>query len=758
MRIGSIQTKVILTVMGVLALSVAVLIFFTLRNQRSNLIDEKLNNLVTTNNILTSVIQNLMLDGEAPLAVGTLTDLQEIPEFETLEIYRKNGEIAFSDYSTLEEVNRNQDMFEFSRTPRVDSKRMETKSFQKVGDSNTPLTVRDLENERMEYYFPILNYQECRACHGDDHFIRGIAYYRISLAGVFSRIEESRNTLTLYNLAIGVVVALLMILLMRRLILNPVLHIGRVVSRVGEGDLDVKSTVKSRDEIGTLSDKINGMISGLEEKNRLEVQNSVIEARNQENRKYLDNILEGLLLLGKDYRISEQYSSHLITLFGTEEVAGVYFPDFIYPDEEEQEEERRELEQFLKMLFENTSTDIDMILSINPLADKRLQVSDKEGGREIIVDANFQRIYSAGEVVNVMVIFEDKTEIVRTQEQLEEERVRSQSEVEHISSLLQMGPEAFTEFQEDAEKTLGRLDGALEGASEGAPSAGTEKEGPSAEEIASLLRDTHSLKGSARYLGFKRFGEQAHAAEEVLTAVRDGRQSLPEATESLREHTEEMREELKHSRELHERFARFAESLGGGSGENAPNRLTAFFDQLEKMTKEIAEELGKEVQVVTVSHVEDFPYLKQLRTPLIHMARNAVDHGVEEDEYERLSAEKPGTATIRFEISADDKFYRVIIADDGRGIDFEAVRSKAAEKGLIDPEREYSDKQLLSLLFSSSFSTRSEANELSGRGVGLDAVHEEVQRLGGRITVATHRGRGTKYTITLPAQRAGGGA
>jgi len=135
------------------------------------------------------------------------------------------------------------------------------------------------------------------------------------------------------------------------------------------------------------------------------------------------------------------------------------------------------------------------------------------------------------------------------------------------------------------------------------------------------------------------------------------------------------------------------------------------------------------------------------------MARNAVDHGVE-DEYERLSNEKSGTATIRFEITGDDESYRLIISDDGRGIDFDAVRSKAIEKGLIDPEREYGDKQLLSLLFSSSFSTRSEANELSGRGVGLDAVYQEVQRLGGHIAVATHQGRGTKYTITLPAESA----
>jgi chemotaxis protein histidine kinase CheA len=126
-----------------------------------------------------------------------------------------------------------------------------------------------------------------------------------------------------------------------------------------------------------------------------------------------------------------------------------------------------------------------------------------------------------------------------------------------------------------------------------------------------------------------------------------------------------------------------------------------------------------------------------------------VDHGIE-DTYERLSNDKPRAATIKVELSREDHGYRVVVTDDGGGIDFDAVRQRAVSKGLLDPEREYSEKQLLSLLFSPSFSTRSEADELSGRGVGLDAVHAEVNRLGGRITVATHRGRGTRFTITLP--------
>ena len=736
MKLRSIQTKVILTVMAVLAVSIAMLMFITLRNQRNNLLEQQFNNLVTNNTMLTAMIRNVMLDGEAPLAVGTLNDLKEIPEYEELEIYRRSGQIAFSDYSTLKQVNETQDMVSFDRTPRVEQKTLSTEAFQHVLESNTPTTVRNLEGEQMEYYFPMLNYQECRTCHGDDHFIRGVAYYRVSLAGIFSRIDSARQTLTLYNLAIGAVIALLMILLMRRVIVNPVLSIGRVVTRVGDGDLDVQAKVKTSDELGSLSEKINSMISGLKEKNRLETQNRVIEARNQENRKYLDNILEGLLLIGRDYRISDQYSRHLTELFGTETIAGVYFPDFVFPDPGSQAEERKELEQFLHMLFENTATDIDMILSINPLANKRLTVRKNGEAKEIVVDATFQRIYNEhGEVVNVMVIFEDKTEIVETQKKLEQERERSQSELEHIATLLQVGPEAFAEFQSDAETTLEQL-------------AAARKQQPGTEEVDRLLRDTHSIKGSARYLGFRRFGENAHAAEDILSDIRDGSRSWQDAAGLLDEKIEAMRGELEHSKEIHNKFTRFAGPGGEGSGGVS---LSGFLEQLKKMTLEIAEELEKDVRVQVNPKVDSLPYLQRLRNPLIHLVRNSVDHGIE-DVYQRLSADKPRQATISIEVDRSKEGYKVIITDDGGGIDFEAVRERGVKKGLIDSEKEYTEKQLLSLLFSPSFSTREETTELSGRGVGLDAVYDEVSRLGGHIAVATHKGRGTRFTITIPPE------
>jgi HPt (histidine-containing phosphotransfer) domain-containing protein/HAMP domain-containing protein len=736
MKLRSIQVKIILAVMLVLAISISALIFITLRNQRSNLLDEKLNNLVANNSMLTTIITNAMLDGAAPIAVSTLTDLKEIPELEQLEVYRRSGKIAFSDYSTLEKVNARLEDKTFERTSRIEAKNISSPAFEDVLQSNTPLTVSNVEEQRMEYYFPILNYQECRSCHGDDHFIRGVAYYRVSLAGIFARINNARENLTFYNLAVGAAVALLMILLMRRVIVNPVLRIGQVVTRVGEGDLDTRAEIKSADELGSLAEKINAMISGLKEKNRLEMQNRVIEARNQENRKYLDNILEGLLLVGRDYRISDQYSRHLTQLFGTEEVAGVYLPDFIYPGSDAHAEERRELEQFLKMLFENTSTDIEMILSINPLANKRLEVPDNGGSREIVVDANFQRIYSEGEVINVMIIFEDKTEIVETQKQLEEERQRSQSELENIATLLQIGPEAFTEFQEEAEAAIDRL-----------TAAHRDRSAP--DELQSLLRDTHSLKGNARYLGFRRFGEQAHALEDIISELQDQTRSWEEAGEQYEGLIRAMREELDRSREIQDKFTRFAGGAGAGEEGSRGITLSGFLEQLEKMTADIAEEQKKDVEMTVRRKVDELPHLQRLRNPLIHLVRNSIDHGIE-DQYERLTAGKSAQAVIGVEVGRDGDGYKIVITDDGGGIDFDAVRARGEEKGLLDPEKEYSEKQLLSLLFSASFSTRTETTELSGRGVGLDAVYDAVSRLGGHITVATHRGRGTRFTITLP--------
>lgn len=732
----TIRAKVVTAIVAVLVVSIGASIVLTVENQTNNLLEAKRTDLASNSDIVNTAIRNVMIAGEAPIAVNLLSDLGETPGFESLQLYRRDGAPAFSDYSTLKEVNANQDMLTFNRTPRVDAEPLSGPILEEVVATNTPRVVENLDDQQLEYYFPILNYADCRVCHGTDHFVRGVAYYRLSLDNIFSRIEAARNTLIVFFAVTGLIIALLLIQLMQRIVITPIRRIGDVVGMVGAGNLEAEADIRGSTEFETLSEKLNSMIGGLKEKSRLEIQNSVVEARNEENRKYLENIAEGLLLIGRDQRISEQYSRYLEQLFGMTDIAGKTLPEFVFPDEERHRDERAELEHFITMIFENIATDMEMIMSVNPLADRKLLVNAPGGTREIVVDTYFQRIFADdGSVESVMVIFQDRTDVAEAEERLESERERYKTDIEHIATLLKIGPQAFQEFEQDALRTLDQVEASLQAQ-------------PSGEARDSLLRELHSLKGTARYLEFSRLAELAHAAEEVYSTVDSGSLEWgPEATNQLESLVSEMKRELENMRQIDERFRSFAQSAGSENAETAA--LADFIDHLKKMTNEIADELGKQVEVQVLNRLTRLPHLAKLRNPVIQLVRNSLDHGLE-DQYQRISAGKPNAGQITFALSERQGEYRVSIIDDGRGIDFDAVRRRGIERGLLREDRDYSESELLRTLFSPSFSTRENATTLSGRGVGLDVVHYEVRSLGGRIAVASREGEGTRFTITIP--------
>ncbi len=726
---SSIQAKIVTAIILVLAISLGGATVLSLQNQRNNLLEARRQDVANNSSTLNTSVRNVMLAGEAPIAVNLLEDLSEAPGFDTLEVYRPDGTLAFSDFSTMEEVNANLGRRMFSETPRRDGPPLVSEELDKVVTFNTPRVVEDLEAQQLEYYFPILNYQECRECHGSDHFIRGVAYYEVSLASVFDRIGTARNTLILLYSLMGAAVAAVLVGLMQRIVVAPIRQIGGVVSRVGEGDLNVEARVAGSREFETLSQKINSMIGGLKERNRLEIENSVIDARDQENRKYLDNIAEGLVLIDRDYRISEQYSRYVETLFATSNIAGRSFSEFIYPDESAQSE-RQELEQFLQMIFENTSTEMEMIMSINPLSEKKATVGEGDNRREVIFGTNFQRVMGDdGSVERVMAIFEDRTDIVHTQAELESERERYKSDIEHIATLLKTGPDSYSEFEDSALETIAAVEGALQ-------------ELPTGEARNTLLRDLHSLKGTARYLEFFSIADLANRAESLLEEA-----SLGELSQVVAR----MREEMESLGAINEKFRAFATSISEEDSGHAA--LENFLEHIEKMTHEIAGELEKDVVLKIENELDELPNLSKLQNPIIHLIRNAIDHGIE-DQYQRLTAGKEGTAEISLSLKESTEVYTISIADDGAGIDFDAVRRIGIEKGMLQGDQEYSEKELIKTLFAPSFSTRTEITDVSGRGVGLDVVHEEVRALGGKIGMGTRRGAGTRFTITIPKETA----
>lgn len=182
--------------------------------------------------------------------------------------------------------------------------------------------------------------------------------------------------------------------------------------------------------------------------------------------------------------------------------------------------------------------------------------------------------------------------------------------------------------------------------------------------------------------------------------------------------------------------------------------LAATLRRLPRMARDIAAGLGKQIDfLVSGEALEvDKQIADGLFEPLLHLIRNAIDHGVEGSEG-REAAGKAATGRVALAASRDGDAILVTLEDDGAGIDAERIRAAAISRGLLTPEAaaQLSDAAALRLIFAPGFSTASEVTEVSGRGVGMDAVLTAVERMRGTIDIASEPGKGTRFRLRLPA-------
>lgn len=180
---------------------------------------------------------------------------------------------------------------------------------------------------------------------------------------------------------------------------------------------------------------------------------------------------------------------------------------------------------------------------------------------------------------------------------------------------------------------------------------------------------------------------------------------------------------------------------------------SAVMDPFRRSVRDHARKAGVDVvlDIVGGDVTADRRILEGLRGPLVHLLRNAVDHAIESPE-ERKKAKKAARARIRVEVAVAGSHLSVTVTDDGRGMDATKIREAAVAKGLVTPEeaKSMSEEASLAIVWRSGFSTRTEVSETSGRGVGLDAVREQVTELGGRIDVTSRLGSGSTFRITVP--------
>ncbi len=254
------------------------------------------------------------------------------------------------------------------------------------------------------------------------------------------------------------------------------------------------------------------------------------------------------------------------------------------------------------------------------------------------------------------------------------------------------------------------------------------------------------------------FGRWARLSDRIIALaerVRDGRSSkLVEQIEGdvhlLRSDTFRFaRTQTEAASSAQAQFGLLAERIGNARLIPLSGVLAGF----PRAARDMAHEQGKEVECVVQGDETgvDKAILLSLNDPLVHLVRNCVDHGIETPA-ERISADKPKVGRIVISARTDGDLLAVSVEDDGRGISPQKVRTSALEKGIIGEQQHasLSARAALDLIFMPGFSTREQAGETSGRGVGLDVVRKRVTSLGGSVTVESEPGKGARFVLRMP--------
>ena len=173
--------------------------------------------------------------------------------------------------------------------------------------------------------------------------------------------------------------------------------------------------------------------------------------------------------------------------------------------------------------------------------------------------------------------------------------------------------------------------------------------------------------------------------------------------------------------------------------------------KLQRLIRSVSKELDKEVDFITegLDTELDRSMINALEAPLMHIIRNAIDHGIEKPE-ERERRNKPRKGLLKFYSYNSGDHVFIQLQDDGNGLDFEKIKAKGIEKGLLSKNQNYSEKELINLMMSPGFSTADKVTTVSGRGVGMDVVKRDITAMRGDIEVSTEKGLGSIFTLRLP--------
>ena len=227
--------------------------------------------------------------------------------------------------------------------------------------------------------------------------------------------------------------------------------------------------------------------------------------------------------------------------------------------------------------------------------------------------------------------------------------------------------------------------------------------------------------------------------------------ALNEATSDMMDLKETLANRSRDAETILHQQARISGELQEGLTRTSLVPFARLIPRLRRIVRQVSAEIGKSVRfdAYNVEGELDRNVLERIVAPLEHMLRNAVDHGIESKE-DRAAVGKPEQGRISLRLSREGGYFVLTVSDDGGGINVDAVRKKAIERGLMTASQKLSDHDVMQFILHAGFSTAQKLTQISGRGVGMDVVVSEIRSLGGSITIDSTLGVGSEFTIRIP--------
>ncbi len=502
-------------------------------------------------------------------------------------------------------------------------------------------------------------------------------------------------------------------------------------------------------------------------------------AARRETQEIMETVNTGLFLLDKDLNIGQQHSRALNGIIGEDRLSGENFADVLRG--RISDKDLKTTRQFIEQLY-NPRVKEKLVDSLNPLNKVMLHnTSGEESATNRYLDFKFSRVYEDKDIARILVNVNDVSDAVYLEQRLEKERSQNDMQIEMLTTILNVNPKIINEFISNTKAHIDKMNNILKNPG----SSQFELEG----KLNAIYREMHSLKGEASALKLHSFTKIASDAEDKLDALQkqnklSGNNFLPLAVHlddllSLSNTIETLGDRINQAAPKAPSSANPVASIktapqpsivqakvedvattsinfdGGNEVDLSDESDDEYLSYYQDFAKDIAVRQGKQVQLNghNLAHINIPERLKQpIKEISIQLLRNAVVHGIESPEA-RQSAGKSVIGSIDLEMQRDNQNLIIALQDDGQGIDYEGIRHKLIADGRFGAEEanQMTHGDLLKTLFASGFSTKEQADEDGGRGVGLDVIKALVKEHNGKLNVNTELGKMTRFVITLPA-------